>query len=110
MSMGDSGLFKGTMGARAAEADAPIGFDETPPDTEMLPTSMSGASAVSCRDHLPRTIAPEQTNGGRIRSMDNHQLAKWLSDFSFIVRSADYVFDWLNQPCSGAELGLPEKE
>ena len=107
MSMGDSGLFKGTVGARAAEADAPIGFDETPPDTEMFPTSVSGASAFSCRDQIPRTIVPAQTNGGRIRSMDNHQLAKWLSDFSYIVRSVDSVFDWLNQPCIGEELDVP---
>ena len=34
MSMGISDLFQNTMGARAAEADAPIGFDETPPDPQ----------------------------------------------------------------------------
>ena len=32
MSMGNSGLFEITAGARALKTDAPIGFDETPPE------------------------------------------------------------------------------
>ena len=112
MSMGDSGLFKGTAGARAAEADAPIGFDETPPETEMLPTSASGASAFSCRDHAPRTICPAMTNGGRIRSMDNHQLAEFLAEEASDAEingadtEADYL-RWLNEPCDGMTPDAP---
>ena len=84
------------------KADAPIGFDETPPGTEER-----SVHAFSCYDHVPRTIVPPLTNGGRIRSMDNHQLAKWLSAFSHTAKSEDDVFVWLNQPCAGTELDVP---
>ena len=39
MSMGDSGLFKGTQGAMAAGTDAPIGFDEMPPEDAIPETA-----------------------------------------------------------------------
>lgn len=107
--MGDSGLFKGTVGARAAEADAPIGFDETPPDTEMLPTSVSGASAFSCYDHTPRTIVPPLTNGGTLRAMDNRELADWLSTLAENIVNQEPTsrwgrrefFNWLSEPMNG---------
>ena len=99
MSTGNSGLFKGTAGALADEADAPIGFDETPPE-EL-------GSAFPCRDHAPRTICPALTNGRRLRAMDNHQLAEWLAEFARNPKEgdADALFQWLNEPC---ESGTPD--
>ena len=95
MSTGNSGLFQGTAGALTDEADAPIGFDETPPE--------ESGSAFPCRDHAPRTICPALTNGGRLRAMDNHQLAAWLEEFAWNPNAgdADALFQWLNQPCEG---------
>lgn len=90
------------------KADAPIGFDETPPGTEER-----SVHAFSCYDHVPRTIVPPLTNGGRIRSMDNHQLAEFLAEeasdaeISGADTEADYL-RWLNEPCGGAEPGLLE--
>ncbi|MBQ9346593.1 MAG: hypothetical protein IJT94_04520 [Oscillibacter sp.] len=92
--------------------DAPIGFDEMPPETEMLPTSVSGASAFPCRDHAPRTICPALTNGGRIRSMDNHQLAEFLAEeaSNAVISCADTEADylrWLSEPCGGMTPDAP---
>ena len=77
--------------------DAPIGFDETPPESAV------GGHAFPCRDHAPRTICPALTNGGRLRAMDNHQFAEWLEDFSWCpaVRYTDDILKWLGQPCKG---------
>lgn len=95
MSTGNSGLFQGPAGALADEADAPIGFDETPPE--------ESGSAFPCRDHAPRTICPALTNGGAIRAMDNHQLAAWLAQqhkntANRDAWSEDEYFRWLGNP------------
>ena len=81
--------------------DAPIGFDETPPESAV------GGHAFPCRDHAPRTICPALTNGGRLRAMDNHQLAEWLAEFARNPKEgdADALFQWLNEPC---ESGTPD--
>ena len=104
MSMGNSGLFKGAVGATADEADAPIGFDETPPDPQE-----TDVHAFPCYDHIPRTICPPQTNGGRIRAMDNHQMARFLVSINHTPApwTEEQYFEWLNQPCVGAELDVP---
>ena len=104
MSTGISGLFKGTAGAIADEMDAPIGFDETLPEES---ESVVGVHAFPCRDHAPRTICPALTNGGRLRAMDNHQLAEWLEEFARNpnARDADVLFMWLNQPYGN---GMPD--
>ena len=80
--------------------DAPIGFDETPPESAV------GGHAFPCRDHAPRTICPALTNGGRLRAMDNHQLAEWLAEFARNPKAGDAnaLFQWLNEPC---ESGTP---
>ena len=74
--------------------DAPIGFDETPPESAV------SVHTFPCRDHIPRTIRPALTNGGRLRAMDNHQIAKWLEGFARNpnARDANALFLWLNQP------------
>ena len=84
------------------KTDAPIGFDETPPET---PEVVTGAHAFPCYDHVPRTICPPLTIGGTIRSMDNHQLAKYLAaeaaaNFEHVEGpwTEDEYFDWLNKP------------
>ena len=107
MSMGDSGLFKGTAGARAAEIDAPIGFDEMPPDPQE-----KDIHAFSCYDHVPRIIVPPLTNGGRIRSMDNHQLAAWMADLAAGNAEQETggqwgqreFFNWLSEPANESRI------
>ena len=102
MSMGSSGLFRGTAGAIAEESDAPIGFNDTPPET---PEIVTGAHAFPCYDHVPRTICPPLTVGVAIRAMENHQLARFLS--AEVVAGAMLgtftekgYFDWLNRPAA----------
>ena len=62
-----------------------------------------GASAFPRYDHVPRTIVPPLTNGGMLRSMDNHRLAKWLREAMYSAArcgelSEEEYFRWLDVP------------
>ena len=53
-------------------------------------------------EYVPRTIAPPITNGGVLRSMDNHRLAAWLAEerknaVRHGQRSEEEYFHWLGQ-------------
>ena len=90
------------------DKEIPIGFDETPPEA---PEVVTGAQAVPCCDHVPRTICPPLTNGGRIRSMDNHQLAAFLADTDMndvwdLGDNVDAWLEWLNQPVQECRQGI----
>ena len=74
---------------------------------------VSGKAAFPCYDHVPRTIVVPLTNGGMLRSMDNHQLAKWLAEEASASEAhgakteADYL-ETLGKPVSGEDGIVPQ--
>ena len=88
---GFPGLFRGARGDRAAIRR----HGET-----------EAEHAIPCRDISPVTVAPAVTNGGALRSMDNHALAQWLAETAACLAErsgkdhwteADF-FKWLCEP------------
>ena len=80
MSMGDSGLFKGTAGARAAEADALIGFDETPPESEE-------EKPVSSLDGLPEIVITGGLTGKDTKVTIDGREINYLESVRFEARA-----------------------
>ncbi|MBQ9348982.1 MAG: hypothetical protein IJT94_16870 [Oscillibacter sp.] len=79
----DTGHIKGTTGNRAGEGEP------------LLPVH-----AFTCCDNPPHPADyPPLTNGGLIRTMDNHQLAKLAVRIAKAgpLTETQY-FDWLGQP------------
>ena len=76
---------------------------------------VTGASAFPCYDHIPRTIVPPLTNGGMLRSMDNHQLAKWLAQEALSAETSgakteeDYL-EMLGRPVQGNSVTHERQE
>lgn len=82
--MTDSGLFQNTLGARVSRGE----------------------------EDAPRTIVPPMTNGGKLRAMNNDELATWLAqEFGNTKRrgawSEKEYFRWLNNPSDGVTELLP---
>ena len=72
----------------------------------------TGVHAFPCYDHVPRTTVPPLTNGGMLRSMDNHHLAAWLAGEAYAAETngakteADYLA-MLGKPIGCDESILP---
>lgn len=79
------------------EHEIPIGFDEVPPEE---------ANQFPVYNDVPKSICPPRTNGGWIRALDNHQLAKWLAETAACIAerrkpglwTEEAFLNWLNQP------------
>ena len=81
--------------------DAQSGVPHLPP---------RNAGIKNTPDDTPRTIVPPLTNGGTLRSMDNRQLAAWLTKTASAIAdcgalSEDEYFRWLGDPtCMGENI------
>ena len=74
-------------------------MDEVKKTAETAADTETSLNAISCCDVLPWTICPALTNGGVIRTMDNHQLAKLAVRISSLApMTEEQYFKWLEEP------------